>query len=55
MDSRHLGLRFGSDAVRDAVQGSHAEFVGLAGLPLLRKMNYAGDHTTFSVSFEVQS
>lgn len=40
-------LAFGSDDVVRAVEGSHPDFNGLAGLPLLQKMEFGGDRDTF--------
>lgn len=40
-------LAYAGDAVLAAVQASHADFVGLAGLPLLRLMEYGGDANWF--------
>jgi hypothetical protein len=40
-------LGYSSDAVVDAGKGSHSDFAGLAGLPLLRLLEYGGDADTF--------
>jgi hypothetical protein len=40
-------LAYGGDAVAGAVAASHADFEGLAGLPLLRMMEYGGDRHEF--------
>ncbi len=40
-------LAYGSDAVVKAAQASHADFAGLAGLPLLRLLEYGGDRDHF--------
>ena len=40
-------LAYGSDAVAQAVQDSHSDFEGLAGLPLLRLLEYGGDRNEF--------
>jgi hypothetical protein len=40
-------LGYGSDAVARAAGASHADFDGLAGLPLLRLMEYGGDQDFF--------
>jgi hypothetical protein len=45
LTSRVLG--FGSDQVSQAVQSDSADFSGLAGLPLLRLLEYGGDDATF--------
>jgi hypothetical protein len=42
-------LAFGSDTVFQTVQGDSAEFSGLAGLPLLRMVEYGGDAVSFWV------
>jgi hypothetical protein len=42
-------LAYGSDSVVEAAQASDAQFGGLAGLPLLRLMEYGGDHEHFWV------
>jgi hypothetical protein len=36
-------LAYGSDAVLQAVQASHADLTALAGLPLLQSFEYGGD------------
>jgi hypothetical protein len=38
---------FGGDSVVQATQASHPDLQGLAGLPLLRKMEFGGDHHGF--------
>ncbi|MBW3599225.1 MAG: hypothetical protein KY475_18390 [Planctomycetes bacterium] len=38
---------FGSDQVFQAPQASSPDFKGLAGLPLLRVLEYGGDHVAF--------
>jgi hypothetical protein len=40
-------LGFGSDNVLNAVRSDSPDFAGLAGLPLLRKVQYGGDSHTF--------
>jgi hypothetical protein len=40
-------LGYASDAVVAAAKVSHADFVGLAGLPLLRLAEYGGDSASF--------
>jgi hypothetical protein len=40
-------LCYGSDQVLQAVQGDSVDFAGLAGLPLLRMVEYGGDATSF--------
>lgn len=40
-------LAYGSDAVVQAAQGSHPDFAGLAGLPLLRMLEYGGNRDEF--------
>jgi hypothetical protein len=40
-------LAFASDSVVNATQGSHADFQGLVGLPLLRRMVFGGDVNSF--------
>jgi hypothetical protein len=40
-------LGFAGDAVDQAVQASHPDFQGLAGLPLLGMVEYGGDAGTF--------
>jgi hypothetical protein len=45
LDSLVLG--FGSDAVVDSTRADHPEFAGLAGLPLLRLLEYGGDTKSF--------
>jgi hypothetical protein len=40
-------LGFGSDHVLKAVQAASADFRGLVGLPLLRQVEYGGDHSAF--------
>jgi hypothetical protein len=40
-------LSFGSDAVFQTVQGDSPDFSGLAGLPLLRMVEYGGDAVSF--------
>jgi hypothetical protein len=40
-------LGFGSDHVLQAVQSATTSFAGLAGLPLLRMVEYGGDSETF--------
>ena len=40
-------LGYGGDPVVQAVQSSHPDFEGLAGLPLLRMMEYGGDADDF--------
>ena len=40
---------FGSDPLLQAVQRDSADFAGLAGLPLLRLVEYGGDATSFWV------
>jgi hypothetical protein len=40
---------FGGDAVVTATQASHPDLQGLAGLPLLRMMEYGGDRQEFWV------
>ncbi len=42
-------LGYGSDAAVEAAKSSHADFVGLVGLPLLRMMQYGGDNDDFWV------
>jgi hypothetical protein len=42
-------LAFGSDTVFQTVQGDSADFSGLAGLPLLRMVEYGGDAVSFWV------
>jgi hypothetical protein len=44
-DEKVLG--YASDAVAAAAQASSPDFVGLAGLPLLRMMEYGGDSDWF--------
>jgi hypothetical protein len=39
----------GSDQVFQACQASSSDFAGLAGLPLLRLVEYGGDHSEFWV------
>lgn len=38
---------YGSDVVVSATQSSHADFEGLAGLPLLRLLEYGGNADSF--------
>jgi hypothetical protein len=40
-------LAYSSDAVVQAAQASHADFSGLAGLPLLKMLQYGGDRDSF--------
>jgi len=40
-------LGYGSDNVAQAVQASHPDFQGLAGLPLLRMMEFGGNRDEF--------
>jgi hypothetical protein len=40
-------VAYGSDAVLQAVQSSHADFSGLAGLPLLRMLEFGEDRDIF--------
>ena len=40
-------LGYASDAVVTAAKSDHVDFEGLAGLPLLRLMEYGGDATCF--------
>src|SRR5262245_41753119 len=40
-------LGYGSDSVLQAVQGDSPDFAGLAGLPLLRLVEYGGDNSAF--------
>jgi hypothetical protein len=40
-------LAYGSDNVVQAVESSHPDFAGLAGLPLLRMTEYGGDRDDF--------
>jgi hypothetical protein len=40
-------LGFGSDAVSQTVQSDSPDFWGLAGLPLLRMVEYGGDAVSF--------
>jgi len=40
-------LAYGSDAVVEAAQASHCAFSGLAGLPLLRMLEYGGNRDHF--------
>jgi hypothetical protein len=40
-------LGYGSDSAVRAAQASHLDFEGLAGLPLLRMMEYGGDAEWF--------
>ena len=40
---------YGSDRVLQAVQGDSVDFAGVAGLPLLRMVEYGGDATSFWV------
>jgi hypothetical protein len=40
-------LAYGSDTVAHAVSASQSDFVGLAGLPLLRMVEYGGDRKEF--------
>jgi len=40
-------LAYGSNAVAEAAQASHGDFEGLAGLPLLRMMEFGGDRDEF--------
>jgi hypothetical protein len=40
-------LAYGSDNVARAVESSHPDFEGLAGLPLLRMMEYGGNRDDF--------
>jgi hypothetical protein len=42
-------LGFGSDQVLQVVQRDSTDFAGLAGLPLLRMVEYGGDATSFWV------
>ncbi len=54
LNTPELGLTgqirgFGSDAVWQGVQRDSADFAGLAGLPLLRLVEYGGDATSFWV------
>ena len=42
-------LGYGSDTVRQSVQLDSPDFAGLAGLPLLRMLEYGGDDTAFWV------
>ena len=43
----HQVLGFGSDQVLQAVLNDSADFAGLAGLPLLRLLEYGGDANSF--------
>jgi len=40
-------LGFGSDHVLKAVQAASTDFRGIVGLPLLRQVEYGGDHLAF--------
>jgi hypothetical protein len=40
-------LGYGNDEVIKAARGSHPDFEALAGLPLLRTMEYGGDRENF--------
>ena len=40
-------LCYASDTVIEATQSSHADFEGLAGLPLLKTFEYGGDNNHF--------
>jgi hypothetical protein len=40
-------LGYGSDPVFRAVQSDSPDFAGLAGLPLLRQVEYGGNATQF--------
>jgi len=42
-------IGYASDAVATAAKASHADFEGLAGLPLLRLLEYGGDAREFWV------
>lgn len=42
-------IGYGSDRVLQVVQGDSADFAGVAGLPLLRMVEYGGDATSFWV------
>src|SRR5262245_27162329 len=42
-------LGFGSDQALQAIQHDSADFAGLAGLPLLRLLEYGGDASSFWV------
>jgi hypothetical protein len=42
-------LAYASDAVAHATAESHADFQALAGLPLLKRMEYGGDRDAFWV------
>lgn len=42
-------LAYSGDAVVSAVEASHRDFAGLAGLPLLRMFEYGGDQNAFWV------
>ena len=45
---RHI-VGYASDSVVSAAKASHADFGGLAGLPLLRMLEYGGDAKGFWV------
>lgn len=50
--STELGLvefvpAYGSDEIAAAVRKDHPDFAGLVGLPVLRLMEYGGNHDTF--------
>jgi hypothetical protein len=49
IDWEQTVLAYGSNAVWQAAQESHADFQGLAGLPLLQHMEYGGDAASFWV------
>lgn len=40
-------LAYGGDSVLQAVQASHLDFVGLAGLPLLQRFEFGGNASSF--------
>jgi hypothetical protein len=44
--SNHV-LGYGSDVVLQAVQHDNRDFAGLVGLPLLRRVEYGGNDTSF--------
>jgi hypothetical protein len=47
LDFDEVVLAYGSDDVFAAVQASHRDFQGLAGLPLLRKFEFGGNTDCF--------
>ncbi len=47
LDSLILG--YGSDEVLDSARSDHPDFAGLAGLPLLRLLEYGGNATEFGI------